>query len=276
MTSPKTLQIWKFSHGIGRTKIEGTFPETQEAINWLIGKTATFTNLKTENLTTHILLEEQHFTKVDSDHTFARQFKELIGTTGSNPFDNLNEEDAADYDNKFGENRPKTTTKPVQYVDENTQITTYGLTTWLLEDDTQGYDQDPAEMDRFLTEFELLNKEEGIFPSKAPERYDYGTRHCIKIIRRKADGKLYGLKYVIDPNSNDIFNRGENIFDSYETKDGPQTRRGYIWKPVTPITIQGYELTKEVEKTDKRKFYDHIVIRSIKLPDLPPALYKDL
>lgn len=275
MTSPKTLQVWKFSHGTGKSKIEGTFPETQEAINWIIGKTATFTNLKTENLTTHIFLEEKHFTKVDSDRTFARQFKELIGATGSNPFDNLNEEDTEDYDNKFGENRPLDT-KPVQYVDGNTQITTYGLTSWLLEDDTHGYSQDPAEMDRFLSEFELINKDGEIIPSQAAERYDYGARHCIKVIRRKIDGKLYGLEYIIDPNSNDIFNTGENIFDCYETADGPQKRKGYIWKPVTPITIQGYELTKEVEKNDKRKFYDHIVIRSIKLPDLPPALYRDL
>jgi hypothetical protein len=186
-------------------------------------------------------METDLFEIINEDPSFAEQFKNTVGTTGTSPFDNLDEEQAAAHDLEFGEvyvngvlvkaQKPKPPVK--EFSDEGIHVVTYDITEDIMNDDTAN-SRHQEEMDRFLSLFEVV-RPEGYAIHLAPrkERYSNGDVDCMKVVKRKSDGSLFGYKYSEA--------RGDEYYNSNGEKYGLDKKRyPYVWLPVKPFVITGY------------------------------------
>lgn len=235
-------KVWKFSYeGWDRKRLEGTFVASQDEIDWIIGQVINFGDAG-KGLDIVIRMESEQFEVINEDSTFAEQFKSTVGVVGTSPFEMLDDEQFAAHDLEFGEvyvggklvKVSKPERRPDEFVDEGIHVVTYDITDDIMIDDTAN-SRNQEEMDKFLMLFEVV-KPQGYAVHLAPreERYNNGDVNCMKIIRRKSDGTLFGYKFSES--------RGDDYYDSNGEKYGlnGKNRYAYVWLPVKAFPITGY------------------------------------
>lgn len=242
-----TKQVWKFSYEAWNGNLlQGAFVASQEQIDWIIGLAINFGDLANKGLDVVARMDSDYFEIVNEDAAFAEQFATTVGTTGTSPFDMLDDKQFIAHELEFGEVRVNgkvvKVTKPEapleEFVDEGTRVVTYDITDDIMIDDTANSRQQEA-MDKFLSQFEIV-KPQGYMIHLSPrvEMYTNGDLDCMKVIKRKSDGALFGYRY--------IETRGETYVDFngglYDL--GSKYRPAYVWFPVKPFTITGYELSE--------------------------------
>lgn len=230
-------KVWKFSCEEWESNpLEGTFVASQDEIDWITGQVINFGDAG-KGLDIEVRMESDFFEVINDDADFANQFKATVGELGDSPFDMLDDEQFASYELKFGEGNVDEELV-VEFVDEGTRVVTYDITDVIMIDDTTNSRQQEA-MDKFLSQFEIV-KPQGYMIHLSPrvEMYTNGDLDCMKVIKRKSDGALFGYRYVET--------RGEKYVDFngglYDL--GSMYRPAYVWFPVKPFTITGYELSK--------------------------------
>lgn len=240
----ESKQVWKFSHeGWAGVLLEGTFVASQDEIDWITGQVINFGDAG-KGLDIVVRVESDQFEIVNDDADFANQFKTTVGVVGTSPFEMLDDEQFAAYDLEFGEvyvnGKLVKVSKPAppvhEFVDEGIHVITYDITDDIMMDETRNSRQQ-EEMDKFLTLFEVV-KPEGYAVHLAPrkERYTNGDVNCMKIIKRKSDGAIFGYEYAES--------QGDAYYGSNGEKYGlnKNNRYAYVWLPVKPFTITGYAL----------------------------------
>lgn len=239
-------KVWKFSYeGWDRKRLEGTFAASQDEIDWITGQVISFGDAG-NGLNIVIRMEADQFEVVNEDADFAEQFATTVGTTGVSPFNMLDNEQWAEHDLEFGEVRvngkvvevTKPQAKPEEFVDEGTRVVTYDITEDIMIDDTEN-SREQEGMDKFLSQFEIV-KPQGYMIHLSPrvERYTNGDLDCMKVIKRKSDGSLFGYRYT-ETRGDTYFDFNGGLYDL-----GSKYRPAYVWFPVKPFTITGYELSE--------------------------------
>lgn len=112
----------------------------------------------------------------------------------------------------------------------------YGADNFQWPDDPDNWDQEAA--DKFLEEFEFLGER---FLGDPKEDYYQGLNFTTAW-KRKSDGKVFGFTYW-----EDISKYGEKyIVPTEEENDdwGTDYVPVYVFKEVTPFTVQGYAVGK--------------------------------
>jgi hypothetical protein len=235
-------KVWKFSYeGWAGKLLEGTFVASQDQIDWITGQIINFGDTG-KGLDLVIRMEAEQFEVINDDAGFAEQFKTTVGTVGTSPFDNLDDDQFIAHELEFREvyvdgklvkaSKPKT--RLPEFSDEGIHVVTYDITDDIMNDDTAN-SRHQEDMDKFLSLFEVV-KPEGYPVHLAPrkERYSNGDLHCMKIIKRKSDGTLFGYEY------------SETHGDEYCDSNGEKydlngkNRYAYVWLPVKAFTITGY------------------------------------
>lgn len=228
-------KVWKFSYeGWDRKRLEGTFVASQDEIDWITGQVINFGDAG-KGLDIEVLMEPDLFEVINDDADFANQFKATVGELGDSPFEMLDDEQFASYERKFGEDNAEE--EPVgEFVDEGTRVITYDITDDIMIDDTSN-SRDQEEMDRFLALFEVV-KPQGYAVHLGPrvDRYSNGDLDCMKVIKRKSDGALFGYRYS-ETHGEDYID-----FNGEQYGLGSKYRPAYVWLPVKPFTITGYTL----------------------------------
>lgn len=231
----ESKQVWKFSHeGWAGVLLEGTFVASQDEIDWITGQVINFGDAG-KGLDIVVRVESDQFEIVNNDSNFATQFEITVGVVGTSPFEMLDDEQFASYERKFAEGNADEELFG-EFVDEDIHVITYDITDDIMMDETRNSRQQ-EEMDKFLTLFEVV-KPEGYAVHLAPrkERYTNGDVNCMKIIKRKSDGAIFGYEYAESQGDAYYGSNGEK----YELNKN--NRYAYVWLPVKPFTITGYAL----------------------------------
>lgn len=228
-------KVWKFSCDEWESNpLEGTFVASQDEIDWITGQVINFGDAG-KGLDIEVRMESDLFEVINDDADFANQFKATVGELGDSPFDMLDDEQFASYELKFGEGNVDEELVG-EFVDEGTRVITYDITDDIMIDDTANSNEQ-EEMDRFLSLFEVV-KPQGYSVHLGPrvDRYGNGDLDCMKIIKRKSDGALFGYRYTET--------RGEEYVDinGEQYGLGSKYRSAYVWLPVKPFIITGYTL----------------------------------
>lgn len=235
-------KVWKFYDDEWAGKpLEGTFVASQDEIDWITGQFINFGDTG-KGLDLVIEMEAVQFEVINEDASFTEQFQSTVGTVGDSPFDYLDDEQQTAHDLEFGEVyvngklvEAKAKSLP-EFSDEGIHVVTYDITDDIMNDDTAN-SRHQEQMDEFLALFEVV-KPEGYAVHLAPrkERYSNGDLYCMKVIKRKSDGTLFGYEYSET--------RGDEYCDSNGEKYGlnGKNRYAYVWLPVKAFTITGYVL----------------------------------
>jgi hypothetical protein len=240
-------KVWKFSYSSwNKLKLESIFAASQAEIDWIIGRTIDFGETLGNEQNIAILMEEAFFMVVSDDAEFTKNFVENIGSSGTSPFKNLNAEQVAEFGARFGGSyvngqlveASETTSLPA-FLDEGSRIVTFDikeeLTRSIIEDDFSRNSEESQK--QFLSKFEIISPQTNyVHLSQPVEQYGDGNIHCMSVIKRKSDGKLFGYPYTIADGD------GAWIERNGETHGFERANYAYIWLPVTPFTITGYSL----------------------------------
>ena len=245
-------KLWKFSYEAWNGNLlQGTFVASQEQIDWIIGLAINFGDLANKGLDVVARMDSDYFEIVSEDEEFVKQFKKnLGGVVGMSPFNELDDEQLAEYDLEFGEvyvnGKLVRVSKPEprrdEFVDEGIHVVVYGLMEDIImydpEDGSDGNDDEfhQEEMDRFLSQFEIVAPDsDSIHLSERIQRFNNGEIHCMTVIMRLSDGALFGYRYYT--------NDDDTYWDANGKKYGFDKKRAtYVWLPVKPFTMIGYHL----------------------------------
>lgn len=100
------LCVWKFYWNVGRMgSLESYFVASQKKIDSIVGKNIYFGEVLGKHSEVEGTLEKDEFTLISQDANIVAFFKEVIGSTGHNPIQYLEEmeEEEEDYDEEDDE-----------------------------------------------------------------------------------------------------------------------------------------------------------------------------
>ena len=188
-------------------------------------------------------MEPEHFVVVTDDSQITTLFKEK-GDTGLSPFSCLDYKQYNEFEVLFGTScvegiEVQLDEKPVEeFNDEGNRVITFDITESIVDADPASA-SNTEEMERFLLQFELIRpKKDRVHLAQEVEEYGNGDIHCMSVIRRRSDGKMFGYPYT---NS-----RGDRYLESNGKWQGvTDERTSYVWLPIMPFTITGYTFVEK-------------------------------
>lgn len=229
-------KVWKFSYEMRNGKtLEGTFVACEEQIEWIVGKVINFGDTFSDGLDTVIRMEAELFTLINSDYSFANQFQAAIGVTGVSPFHYLNEEQSAEHGLEFEKTYVegklvKIIIPKEDFIDEGYRVITYEITNQIFfEDEGEG---------KFDSEFEVVQPDTEIYYNHHVLSYSSGGFDCLKIIRRKLDGQLFGYPY-------EVYRDDSHYYPNGEKHGFKNSRSAYVWENVQAAMTTSYHISAE-------------------------------
>lgn len=84
-------KVFKFSYSSRGFDLESIFVAWDSELEWIMGKVIWFGEVGGKHSEVTLTMEEKYFTVVTDDPTKVQVIEEIIGSTGLNPFDYLEE-----------------------------------------------------------------------------------------------------------------------------------------------------------------------------------------